>query len=143
MADLQLGAQLGAAALSGTAAPSIIGFIWRRITRNPEAEAKARKLNVEADGMVITRLEAELERLARKVDDLSRQLDGERKDCAAKMEKMQGRIRQLEQQQVSLGNFDKNIAVGPLHIAFPKPTDDKDADLMGELDRVPSRKRRK
>lgn len=143
---VELGAQLGAAALSGSALPYALGFLWRRLRKDPKAEAEARKLNAEADGMIVTRLYAEIERLDRELADLRNQMDQERRDCAKQIANMEGHIRQLQQHQTSFGHISGNQAEGPLKTAFPPIASDKDGDLIDKLNKMPgtrSAKRRR
>lgn len=133
--------QLGGAALSGSLLPWVFSSLWRRIRRDPKAEAEARNLNVQADGKIITRLYAEIDRLDREVSELRDQLATERRECAEQMASMQGHIRQLQQQQTSFGNMGDSKIDGPLRMAFPPIDSDKDDDLLGKLNRVPSRRK--
>lgn len=66
--------QLAGAALSGSALPWLAAFVRRRLFTDPKAEAEARKLNTEADGLIVTRLYAEIERLDRDLSDLRTEL---------------------------------------------------------------------
>lgn len=66
--------QLGGALLSGSALPFAASFLWRRLRRDPRNEAEARKLNAEADGFIVSRLYAEIERLDREMKDVRSEL---------------------------------------------------------------------
>lgn len=136
--------QLAGAALSGSALPWLAGFAKRRLFKDPRTAAEARKINAEADSLIITRLCAEIERLDRDVNELRRQLADERNECDRRIAQMEGRIRQLQQRQTSAGNMANNQVEGPLRTAFPVIDEpDKDDDLIAKLDRSPRPKRKR
>lgn len=56
--------QLAAAALSGTALPSCVKFLWLRLKGDARAEAETHKLNVEAARMEWQTLREEIDRQA-------------------------------------------------------------------------------
>jgi hypothetical protein len=60
--------------LSGSTLPVTLGFLWRRLKRDRKADAETRKLNVETDGLIVTRLYAEIERLDRDLGEIRNEL---------------------------------------------------------------------
>lgn len=127
--------QIGEAVLAGSTLPVTMGFLWRRLRRDRKADAETRKLNVQADDMIVARLYAEIDRLDHDVSDLRKQLAEERRECDRRIAGMEGRIRQMQQRQTSAGRMTKNQVEGPLRAAFPVPSGpDPDSDLIGKLD---------
>jgi hypothetical protein len=124
------------AALSGSALPPMLRFLWGRVRSDPKATAEARKLNEEAGDLIVNRLYAEIERLDHDVADLRKLLADERRQCDDRIQEMEGRIRQLQQRQTSSGNMAGNQVEGPLRTAFPViDTPGQDGDLIDKIDR--------
>jgi hypothetical protein len=101
------------------------------------------KLRVSGDPALWKRIEALEEKIEQQRKDFEKAMRDEREDCARRLLEMEGRIRQLQQRQTSSANVADKPLSGPLRTAFPPVDSDQDADLMEQLDRVPSRKRKR
>lgn len=101
------------------------------------------KLRVSGDPALWKRIEDLEKRMDSQAKEFQQKLDDERADCARKLAAMEGRIRELQQQQASLGHLNEAPLAGPLHHAFPLDRGpDKDADLVARLTSQPGRRRR-
>lgn len=101
------------------------------------------KVRLSGDPALWKRVEALEAKLDQQAKDFERKLDDEKAECAKKIAALEGRIRQLQQRQSSLGNVAEDKPLGPqLRTAFPVRTEDKDADVLAKLSRVPGRRRK-
>lgn len=103
--------QVGAAVLSVPAVWSAFRFLWKRLGRDPKAEAEARKINAEADDSIVNRLYREIERLDKEMnavrvelaavkeaaDDEKRVLERDNKSLRREVSSLRSRIGQLEE----------------------------------------------
>lgn len=130
-------AQLAGAALSGSSLPWLAGIVRRRLLSDPKAQAEARKLNTETDGMIVTRLYAEIERIDRELNavrseletvkasahDEKTQLETENKRLRFEVSALRRRVGQLEEiiktkttpedMRAQLAEIDRKTATKP------------------------------
>lgn len=97
------------------------------------------KVRVSGDPALWRRIEA----LEKKIDDQQDEMMREREECAARISKLEGMIRQLQQRERSIGHLDEDRPLGgSLRRAFPPDrAAEKDGDLIRKLNRKPGRKR--
>lgn len=101
------------------------------------------RVRVSGDPALWKRIEALELKLEQQSREFDKKLQDERADCAKKLAEMEGRIRQLQQQQTSFGNVsDDRPLASPLRKAFPAQEGNQDNDLIRKLDREPGRKRK-
>lgn len=95
------------------------------------------KVRVSGDPALWRRIET----LEKKIDDQQEEMMREREECSARISRLEGMIRQLQQRERSLGNIDDDRPLaGVLHRSFPV---DQDVDLLRKISRrKPGRKQR-
>lgn len=101
------------------------------------------RVRVTGDPALWKRIEALETRLDEQGKNFERLMKQERDECTRKLSEMEGRIRQLQQQQNSFGNIGEGRPLqAQLHEAFKPDHSDKDKDLVGKLNKVPGRRKR-
>lgn len=112
----------------------IPGLLWigRRLMRDPKGQAETRKLNIEADGMIVDRLYAEIERLDREMTELRGQFSEAKETAAAALVLEQKENKRLKAEimllRLRVDGLERIIRMGP-------KTDEETAALLAALDR--------
>lgn len=100
------------------------------------------KVRVSGDPALWNRIEALERRLDEQGRNFERLMKEERDECTRKLSEMEGRIRELQQQQNSMGNLSEHPIKMQLRSAFKPDHSPKDEDLVAKLNGVPSKRRR-